>query len=63
MRRLNRNANNSERNAQKIKTRNYVVMMAAPAAEGPIPIPVGEALSCKYIATVRKNPPQIQEAR
>ncbi len=38
-------------------------MMAAPAAEGPIPIPVGEALSCKNIATVRKNPPQIHEVR
>ena len=38
-------------------------MIAAPAPVGPIPIPCGEARSCKNIATVRKNPPQIHEAR
>ena len=63
IRRRNRNANSSERNAQKIRTRKYVVMMAAPTPDGPLPIPLGEARSCKYIAMVRKNPPQIHEAR
>ena len=29
----------------------------------PVTIPPGEARSCKYIAIVRNNPPQIQEAR